>query len=88
MYESVGKLSEAVENYEQARSLERDNPHFIGNLARARIRRGDRSADVRQILEDLLLRETRPEWAEWAQEQLAVMFVVPTSDSTTQPAGP
>lgn len=82
VYEAVGRLDEAVTAYDQAKALEPDNPQFIGNLARSRIRRGERSAEVRQLLQDLVIRETRPNWTAWATEQLAIM----PAPTASQPA--
>jgi Flp pilus assembly protein TadD len=73
VFESAGKLDDAVGSYEEARGMQPDNAQFIGNLARARVRRGDRGPDVRELLEQLVLRETRPAWSEWARQQLAAM---------------
>ena len=49
VYEAVGKFNEAIEAYECARKLQPDNPEFLGNLARARIRRGDPFLEVRSF---------------------------------------
>lgn len=73
VFESAGKLDEAVTSYDEAMRIEPDNPHYIGNLARARMRRGDRDATVRELLSELVLRETRPAWAAWARTRLAEM---------------
>jgi hypothetical protein len=54
-----------------------DNAQFLGNLARARVRRGDRDAGVRDLLDKLILRETRPEWADWARAQLSALSARP-----------
>jgi Flp pilus assembly protein TadD len=72
-YESAGKLDDAVASYDEAMRLEPDNVQFIGNLARARVRRGDRDDDVRELLGKLVMRETRPDWADWARGELARM---------------
>lgn len=69
--EAAGKLDEAADVYDEAVDLEPDNIQFLGNLARVRLRRGDAGPEVRQLLEALVLRETRPEWLRWAREQLA-----------------
>jgi hypothetical protein len=52
-------------------ALEPDNIHAMGNLARARVRRGDRDPDLRALLEKLVLRETRPEWLAWERGVLS-----------------
>jgi Flp pilus assembly protein TadD len=73
VFESAGKLDDAVASYDEAMRLEPDNVQFIGNLARARVRRGDRDESVRELLDKLVMRETRPDWADWARGQLARM---------------
>lgn len=45
----------------------------VGNLARARIRRGDRSGDVAALLRTLIATDTRPSWVAWAKERLALL---------------
>jgi Tfp pilus assembly protein PilF len=73
VFESAGKLDDAVASYDEAMRLEPDNVQFIGNLARARVRRGDRDDAVRELLGKLVMRETRPDWADWARGELARM---------------
>jgi Flp pilus assembly protein TadD len=73
VFESAGKIDEAVTSYGEAISLAPDNVQFIGNLARARVRRGDADDSVRDLLRQLVLRETRPQWADWARARLASM---------------
>jgi Tfp pilus assembly protein PilF len=75
VFESAGKIDEAVASYGEAMNLAPDNVQFIGNLARARVRRGDADDSVRDLLRQLVLRETRPQWADWARERLALMSV-------------
>jgi Tfp pilus assembly protein PilF len=72
VYETVGKLNEAIVQYESAYAMQPENPEFIGNLARARLRRGDRDVDLTNLVESLLLYDTRPEWIAWANDQLAL----------------
>ena len=73
VFEQVGKLDEAVGWYERATALEPDNPQLIGNLARAKIRRGDHGEDVRGLLTDLVAKDTREEWITWARERLVFL---------------
>jgi Flp pilus assembly protein TadD len=81
VFESSGKLDDAVASYDEAMRLEPDNVQFIGNLARARVRRGDRDEAVRELLDKLVLRETRPDWADWARGQLATMRTKAAADA-------
>jgi Flp pilus assembly protein TadD len=80
VYESVGKLDSAVSCFDEAKKLEPNNAQVVGNLARSRIRRGDRGPEVRELLEQLVEMDTRPEWTAWAREQLAVLS--PTTQSS------
>ena len=73
VYEAVGKLDDAIKSYDQARTLDPDSAEFIGNLVRSRIRQGERSPEMRALLEELVLRETRADWSSWAREQLALI---------------
>jgi Flp pilus assembly protein TadD len=82
VFESAGKLDDAVASYDEAMRLEPDNVQFIGNLARARVRRGDRDEAVRELLGKLVLRETRPDWADWARGRLATMGAKAGADAT------
>jgi Flp pilus assembly protein TadD len=73
VFESVGRLNDAVEWYDKALSLEPDNTQVMGNLARARVRRGEADEQLRLLLSDLVIRDTRPEWVEWARQRLSAM---------------
>jgi len=68
--ETVRRFDESITHYESALNLEPDNPELIGNLARAKIRRGDPPQEIKQLLMDLVFKDTRPEWIEWAKQEL------------------
>lgn len=70
VYEAAGKLDEAADAYGKAVALEPDNVEALGNLARAKVRRGDRDASVRALLNKLVLRDTRPDWLAWEKRSL------------------
>ncbi len=86
VFESVGKLDEAITAYDEAVELEPDNPELIGNLVRARVRRGDRDEHVQTLLADLILRDTRPEWVQWARTKLALIGPTTDPDAGSAPA--
>ncbi|MEL7237494.1 MAG: tetratricopeptide repeat protein [Planctomycetota bacterium] len=79
VFEKAGKLDDAVTEFAAAVELQPGNAEFLGNLVRSRVRRGDagRAASeedrrvTRELLGELVLRETRPEWKQWAELQLA-----------------
>jgi Flp pilus assembly protein TadD len=89
VFEAAGRIDEAVNHYRDALALEPENPVLIGNAARARVRRGDNDAELRELLSKLVMRDTRPDWVEWARRRLAL---VPASATTppaaTQPVPP
>jgi tetratricopeptide (TPR) repeat protein len=69
LYESLGRHGEAVALYESAVSLDPDDAQYLGNLVRAKIRRGDEhDENLQQHLRRLQVLETRPEWAAWAAD--------------------
>lgn len=73
VFESVGDYDEAVGHYEEALLIEPNNPELIGNLARTRLNRGDRDPEVRRLLNELMLKDSRPHWTEWAQDKLRML---------------
>jgi tetratricopeptide (TPR) repeat protein len=70
--ESAGRVHEAMDLYWQAVEMDPTNPNFLGNLVRLRVRLGENSPEVVSQLQDLILVETRPEWRQWADRQLAL----------------
>ena len=70
VFEKAGKLAEAAEQYQSARKFEPDNPQILGNLARVNIRRGLRDEETRRLLEELAIKDSRPEWNDWARLEL------------------
>lgn len=74
--ESVRKLDDAITQYQAAHRLEPNHPELIGNLVRAKLRRGDPPPEVRELLRELLLKDQRPEWRDWAEERLARLAIM------------
>jgi tetratricopeptide (TPR) repeat protein len=71
VFEAAGKLDEAADSYGKAAAIEPENVDVLGNLARARYRRGDRDPELRALLGRLVLRETRPDWLAWERSVLS-----------------
>jgi len=84
VYEEVGKFELAIEKYWIAYDLDPKNPEVIGNLARCSVRQGEPFEHIKPLLEDLIYFDTRPEWVNWAKEQL-VFSQVKTSPDTSPP---
>jgi Flp pilus assembly protein TadD len=96
--EAVGKLDEAAAHYEDALTLAPDDPDTIANLARTLARRdinhstgrtgdarraGDRDR-LRELLNEIILKDTRPEWITWAKDHLAILGPMPTTQDETR----
>jgi Tfp pilus assembly protein PilF len=71
VFEAAGKLDDAAESYGKAIALEPENVAALGNLARARVRRGDRDESVRGLLQKLIERDDRADWLAWERLTLA-----------------
>lgn len=70
--EAGGRVDEAMDLYWRAVEMDPSNPNFLGNLVRLRVRLGENSPEVIAQLQDLVLIETRPDWRQWADRQLAL----------------
>ena len=73
VFEAVGRLDDATAWYEQAMEVEPDNIEIVGNLARILVRTDHKDERTRKLLAEIALRDSRPEWSEWARERLALM---------------
>jgi len=69
--EAGDKFDEAIAEYQAAVDLDPENPELLGNLVRAKVRRGDQDQHVRELLVHLMQIETRPEWQLWEQRELS-----------------
>lgn len=70
VYDVVGRYPQAQEYFESAVQLDPENPEYLSNLASVRLRRGERSLDLANLFREVALRDDRPDWRDWAQEQL------------------
>jgi Tfp pilus assembly protein PilF len=88
--ERVGKLEQAVDAYEMANILCPNHPEVVGNLARVHWSLDKSNRRTRDLLEQLVFIDTRPDWVSWAKEQIAcgkisneIFFVSSISESST-----
>ena len=81
VFEAVGRLDEAAAWYDKALSLAPDAVEITANLARTRIRAGQTDARTRQLLEEIVLKDTRGQYTAWAREQLVTMGATPPQPS-------
>lgn len=73
VHEKVGRLDEAIEQFQRAYELEPDSHEYLSNLARAKVRRGDSDEAMRKLLREVVLKDSRPKWNQWARERLVRM---------------
>ncbi|MCA9065165.1 MAG: tetratricopeptide repeat protein, partial [Planctomycetaceae bacterium] len=80
VFEAAQRTAQAIEQYQLAVDLSPDNYQFLSNLTRSRIRSGERSPHSRHLLEEVVFRDPRSEWRDWAQTQLKTTHLdIPTS---------
>lgn len=72
-FEAAGRLDEAIDMYLAAASSDGDNPEYLGNSIRARLKRGDDELSVQEDLQRLVFLDSRDEWLEWADYKLMLM---------------
>ena len=70
VFEAVGRTDEAAAEYRKALEVSPEDPEIIGNLARCRVRAGHKDDRTRELLEQLVLKDPRPEWVDWARGEL------------------
>jgi len=73
VFESAGHFDNAVKEYDEAMKLQPDNVEFVGNAARSRVRRGDSDEQLRELLQKLVMQDSRHEWNHWARQRLSRM---------------
>jgi Tfp pilus assembly protein PilF len=84
VFEKVERREAALEHYQMARDRDSANSQYLGNFIRVLLKEDDKDAAAPELLRDLLLIETRPEWRCWAEERLATgkFNVPPPAEST------
>lgn len=74
VYETAGRLAEACVQYAAACDLAPDHPEFRGNLVRAKLRQGCVDDTVIEGLREIVLKDPRDDWREWAEELLHTRY--------------
>lgn len=70
VFEQSSRYFDAILKYEEAHKISPQNPVYLGNLVRARIRRGDQDKSLLTQLEILQRIETRSQWLDWEHRQI------------------
>lgn len=84
--ENALRLKEAEQSYRQAHELEPQNGEYAGNLAKLRMRLGERDEQTRKLLEIVVMSDSRADWVDWARFNLARLQTLPQENPTSQPA--
>lgn len=85
VYEEADRLEQAISYYSIAYEMSPHNPEYIGNLARARMKEDLYDKTTRFLVTELIMYDTRPEWTDWAHEQLAIAKWTDTPASPVEP---
>ncbi len=87
VFEKAGKMADASDAYSKARQLEPDNPEYLANLARAKVRGGADDDETRKLLEEVVLKDSREEWTDWARMNLIRLNQLPASSQPSAQPG-
>jgi Tfp pilus assembly protein PilF len=68
--ERVGRLKDAIEQYEMALVRDAQAYEVRANLARARLMNGEEPRDLQKLLEGVATEDRRGEWRQWARKRL------------------
>ncbi|MEQ1905803.1 MAG: hypothetical protein ABL888_16565 [Pirellulaceae bacterium] len=81
--EAAQMWDDAIVRYEQAVALAPEEPTYIGNLARAKVRRGDSLDEIEPIVRNLLLVDSRTSWRKWGEGLLVKQATNPVGYQST-----
>lgn len=70
VYETVGKLDQAVDHYRIAANIAKDKIEYVCNLARAMVKRGDKTEGLKIHLKSIIDSNHDAAWSSWANTQL------------------
>lgn len=69
----IVNLNRAIEYYREAVALAPGNITYRAALAHALVERGDKTDELRDLLEQILEKDRRPDWITWARRQRAAL---------------
>ena len=72
-YPRVGNLDGAIAEYEEALEIDPNNVQVMGHLARAYVKSGEKSEDLRKLLKRLSFQNPGGTWDQWARTQLLTL---------------
>jgi Flp pilus assembly protein TadD len=71
VFESSNRFDDAIAYYDRAAALDPENIEYVANSARAHVRRGDQSDELRAMLVKIVADDQRSDWNRWARETLS-----------------
>jgi Flp pilus assembly protein TadD len=81
VFESSGRFDDAITYYDRARSLAPGRIEYLANCARAHVRRGDQTDEVKTMLATVAASDLPNSWILWARDTLKQM----NRSAATQP---
>lgn len=75
VYERAGQFGQAEECYRNACEISAINPSAVGNLARVLIKSDGDPMEIHQLLTQLKMIDTRPNWLDWADLLLSTRYM-------------
>ena len=57
----------------QESKIEPDTMEVVGNLAHVYVRTNRKADRTRKLLDEIVMKDTRPDWVTWAREKLAAL---------------
>ena len=73
VFEHVGNLDGAIAEYKKALKIDPNNVQVMGHLARAYVKSGEKSDDLRKLLKRLAFQNPGGTWDQWARRQLLTL---------------
>ena len=80
VWEKAGRREKAEEEYRKALKRDPENIKVKSNLVRALVLMGRKGKETRGLLKDVVLKDDREEWRDWAMRELKLM---PKEDDST-----
>ncbi len=74
VYETADRLKLARDYYESALEISPNDSVALGNLARVSVKMDEEPGRVHYLLSELVMRDNRPKWLNWAKELMATRY--------------
>lgn len=74
VFEMAGRDENAQSQYEMALELQPDNVDVLTALARLLVKQDADPAQIHWLLNEIVMRDSRPEWRRWAQDLLGTRY--------------